>query len=465
MMKTIIVWFRNDLRVHDHPALAQAVQDADHVVPVFILNNVLLTGAKAGANRTRFLLECLQDLKQSLQDKGGDLVIRRGVAATELQKLAQQIAADAVYYTEDYTPFAVKRDATVHKNLTGTLEVRAFPGRLAIDTLDGLQTKSGTPHKVFTPFWKQWMNIERRDIAATPRLVTLPHKLDAGSLPTLKDIVKESDLSPHAITGGETAGRERLQTFLDEHIADYHQQQNDMAKNQTSRLSAYLHFGCLSPREIETMLPDNSGARAWHRQLCWREFYHYIVRAFPNVEQEFQERYRTLQWETNKTLLQAWQEGKTGYPVVDAGMRQLLQEGWMHNRARLIVGSFLTKDLWIDWREGEAHFMHWLIDGDIANNNGNWQWIASVGVDPAPVYRRLYNPTLQQKNFDPTGAYVRQFVPELQHVPDKYLAEPWTMPAEVQKEARCIIGTDYPHPVVDHKQARNAALEHYRSVR
>jgi len=211
------------------------------------------------------------------------------------------------------------------------------------------------------------------------------------------------------------------------------------------------------------MLPSSAGAAAWHRQLCWREFYHYILFKFPaNAQQEFQERYHDMKWDNNKIYLAAWQDGRTGYPVVDASMRQLLDEGWMHNRARLIVGSFLTKDLWLDWRLGEQHFMRLLIDGDESNNNGNWQWIASVGVDPAPVFRRLYNPSLQQKNFDPDGAYVRKFVPELKNVPDKYLAEPWTMPKDVQIDVGCIIGQDYPAPIVDHKAARVAALDHYR---
>ena len=208
----------------------------------------------------------------------------------------------------------------------------------------------------------------------------------------------------------------------------------------------------------------NEGADAWHRQLAWREFYHYIIFNFPsNAKQEFQERYRTLDWGHDKTLLTAWQDGQTGYPVVDASMRQLLQQGWMHNRARLIVGSFLTKDLWLDWRHGEQHFMRWLIDGDEANNNGNWQWIASVGVDPAPLFRRMYNPASQQKNYDPNGDYVRTFVPELKDVPDKYLSQPWTMPEAIQIASKCLIGKDYPAPIVDHAKARLEAFEHYRT--
>jgi deoxyribodipyrimidine photo-lyase len=212
------------------------------------------------------------------------------------------------------------------------------------------------------------------------------------------------------------------------------------------------------------MLPDNKGARAWHRQLCWREFYNNIIFNFPDTLHEFQEKYRELKWGNDKKLLEAWKNGQTGYPAVDAGMRQLLLEGWMHNRARLIVGSFLTKDLWLDWRLGETHFMHWLLDGDEANNNGNWQWIASVGVDPAPVYRRLYNPSSQRAKFDPDGIYVRRYVKELKDVPNKYLSEPWTMPEDIQKESKCIIGKDYPKPIIDHKEARLVALDNYRQI-
>ncbi len=464
LMKTIIVWYRNDLRIHDHPALATAHHDADTVVPVFILNDHLLKGGHASSNRNRFLLESLADLKQSLQARGADLVIRRGDAGQELQQLAKETGAEAVYYTADFSGYAIKRDKIVKAALaTSSVEFRSFPGRLAVSSLDKLHTKAGTPHKVFTPFWKNWQQIGRREIAITPRQLNLPKDIALGNLPKPETMTKASELSPNALPGGETTGRARLQDWLEHGIADYHQGNNDMAADATSRLSSYLHFGCLSAREIETLLPDIAGARAWHRQLAWREFYHYIIFKYPdNTTLEFQERYRGLQWGSDPKLLRAWQSGQTGYPAVDAAMRQLKSEGWMHNRARLIVGSFLTKDLWLDWRSGERHFMQWLIDGDQANNNGNWQWIASVGVDPAPVYRRLYNPTSQQTKFDPSGAYVRRYVPELQNVPDTYLAEPWTMPEDLQYEVGCVIGTDYPERVVDHKQARLATLEQYR---
>jgi deoxyribodipyrimidine photo-lyase len=464
-MKTIIVWFRNDLRIHDHPALIAAAQNAEQIVPVFIFNDRLLRGNHSSSNRNRFLIECLKDLKDSFKKTGADLALRSGEPQKVLIEICKEVSADAVYYTADYTPFSVKRDKRLKQSLEdNNIEFRSFPGRLCVSSLQKLQTKSGDPYKVFTPFWKQWGDVKRRELANTPVKLKLPVSVKLGALPNLETITKQADLSSNTIKGGESEGRTRLKSFLSTNLANYHQGNNDMASDSTSRLSPYLHFGCLSPREIETMLPYTKGARAWHRQLCWREFYNYIIFHYPDTNQEFQDKYRKLKWSQDEKLFSAWQEGKTGYPVVDAAMRQLKKEGWMHNRARLIVGSFLTKDLWLDWRLGESHFMHFLLDGDEANNNGNWQWIASVGVDPAPIYRRLYNPSLQQSNYDPSGEYVRRYLYELNDVPDEYLIEPWNMPSEVQEESKCIIGKDYPKPIVNHKQARQAALENYRSL-
>ena len=246
-------------------------------------------------------------------------------------------------------------------------------------------------------------------------------------------------------------------------MRDYVDGHDALGREGTSRLSAYLHFGCLSPREVEERLPAGDGARAFRRQLCWRDFHHHVLLHFPrNARSEFRDRYRgAIAWSRAQRPFDAWREGRTGYPLVDAGMRQLLREGWMHNRARMVVGSFLTKDLGIDWRWGERHFMRLLIDGDEANNNGNWQWIASVGTDPQPPSRRIYNPTRQLERFDPDGAYVRRNVPELRDVPARWLAEPWTMPDDVQRGCGCVIGRDYPAPIVDHAVARRQALERY----
>jgi deoxyribodipyrimidine photo-lyase len=446
--------------------LSHAVAEAGHIVPLFILDKSIYEGRHAGSNRNRFLIECLQDLRDSLREKGGDLIVREGHPQRVLEELINDTNADAVYYTADYSPAAVKRDKQLQDHFDeSNSEFRSFPGRLIVSSLSKIMTKGGTPHKVFTPFFKSWQTIGRRELARLPSKVSLPSNINLGSIPKIEELTVEKDLSEEVITGGETAARKALNKFISDGIDDYHQNSNDMAADKTSRLSPYLHFGCLSPLEIETKLPDSQGARAWHRQLAWREFYHYVLFYNPsNSKQEFQQKYRHLKWGSSKKLLNAWQEGKTGYPAVDAAMRQLNQEGWMHNRGRLIVGSFLTKDLWLDWRLGESYFMRMLLDGDQANNNGNWQWIASVGVDPAPVYRRLYNPASQRNKYDPTGDYVRRYIPELRNVPDKYLSEPWKMPKDVQRDSKCIIGKDYPEPIVDHKEARAAALNSYRSI-
>ncbi len=461
--RPIIVWFRADLRVHDHPALAAACRDAEQIIPLFVFDERILKGKFASSNRNRFLLECLKDLKHSLVEKGGNLVVRSGSPETILVELAKESDAKAVYYSGDFTPYALSRDKQIEDALKShDIEARSFGGKLAVTGVMNIKTTGGDPYRVFTPFWKSWANVRRRDVAQPPHSISLP-QLTVGSLPALDDLTTKAELSDAAAAGGETEARNALSAFLDENIDDYGSTHNDMGADQTSRLSPYLHFGCLSPREIETQLPDSAGARAWHRQLAWREFYYYVLYHYPHPGREFQERYRDMSWVQDEKSLQAWKDGQTGYPAVDAAMRQLRREGWMHNRGRLIVGSFLTKDLGIDWREGEAHFMQWLLDGDMANNNGNWQWIASVGVDPAPVFRRLYNPSSQRDKYDPDGTYVRTYVPELKDVPDNYLSEPWQMSDDEQAEYNCTIGKDYPEPIIDHKAARQEALERYRS--
>lgn len=466
-MSTIIVWFRNDLRVMDNPALTHATRTADRVVPVFILDESLLTGKHASANRNRFLIQSLIDLRDSLLAIGGDLIIREGRPETALGRLCDQTGANLVHYAEDYSLYASRRDDTVDTVLRRQgVHTKRFPGRLIMNGPQDLSTLSGSPYQVFTPFYRAWAALRRRDVFPAPRHIHLPTGLERGQLPDLASIANSNQLSPDAPVGGERAARVRFEAFLAGRIASYHLVNNDLALDATSKLSPYLHFGNVSPRELESRLPIGDGAAAWRRQLCWRDFYHYILAYYPeNARHAFQPRYRGLRWDTAPELLNAWRQGRTGYPLVDAAMRQLARTGWMHNRSRLIVGSFLTKDLWIDWREGERYFMQLLVDGDEANNNGNWQWIASVGVDPSPVYRRLYNPVTQHRTHDPASIYVRRYVPELARVPDEYICEPWTMPPGVQLASNCVIGTHYPAPIVDHMQARARALAEYAKFR
>ncbi|MFL5781472.1 MAG: cryptochrome/photolyase family protein [Thermoleophilaceae bacterium] len=456
---TAIVWFRRDLRVRDHPALRRALSAHDAVLPVFCLDDRLLRGRHASGPRARFMAEALGDLDRSLRERGSRLIVRREAPETALPALAREVGATAVYAGEDVGPFARARDRRVAE----ALELVLCPGLAAVDDLGAIRTGSGGPYTVFTPFHKSWERVARRAVLAAPRAIESPRVDEPGVVPAPADL---GGGVPEPLPGGETEGRQRLRNFLRGPIERYRDDHDVLGDDASSRLSPYLHFGCVSAREVEERLPAGRGAEAFRRQLAWRDFHHHVLLGFPrNAVEEMQERYRhRLDWSDDEGCFDAWCEGRTGYPLVDAGMRQLLREGWMHNRARLVVASFLTKDLGIDWRLGERWFMRMLLDGDEANNNGNWQWIASVGADPAPHYRRLYNPTRQMETLDPRGAYVRRYVPELRGVPDEYLREPWTMPAELQRECGCAIGTDYPAPIVDHREAREEALARYRAA-
>jgi deoxyribodipyrimidine photo-lyase len=464
-MKTSILWLRRDLRLHDHPALHAARADADRLVAVFVLDDRLLHGRHASGARTQFLLECLAGLDAELDRRGTRLVVRHGPPERELAALVDETGATELHFSADVTPFARGRGQAVADALSEFgVELHAHAGLYVADAPGEVRTKAGKPQTVFSPYHRAWLDDPRRDVLGAPhKLPPLPSGLAKGRLPSLASLGLEQDVTEPA-PGGERAGRQRMRAFLDGPVREYGEDHDALGRDNTSRLSPYLRFGCVSPRELEELLPRGDGADAFRRQLCWRDFYAQLLLHHPsNARVEFRERFRdAIDWEDDEDGFAAWTQGRTGFPLVDAGMRQLRREGWMHNRARLVVGSFLTKDLGIDWRRGERWFMRMLIDGDEANNNGNWQWIGSVGVDPQPVYRRIYNPARQQERHDPDGAYVRRYVPELAKVPDRYLAEPWTMPGDVQCTADCEIGADYPQPIVDHRAAREQALERYR---
>ena len=434
------------------------------MVPVFCFDDRLLHGRHASGARTQFLLESLADLHGSLRARGSRLVVRHGPPERELLQLAHEIDARAIHFTADIGPFARRRDRRVAEACRkGRIELAAHPGLTTIDDVTALRTQKGDPYTVFSPFHRAWLDARRRKAIGAPRkLPGLPSELRCGRLPRLQELGLEQEVA-EPLPGGERAGRERLRRFLAADLRGYGSDRDSLGEDKTSRLSPYLHMGCLSPREVEQRLSRGEGADAFRRQLCWRDFYHHVLYHFPrNARSEFQGRYRgSIRWSHAERAFEAWTRGCTGYPLVDAGMRQLRCEGWMHNRARLVVGSFLTKDLGIDWRWGERWFMRLLIDGDQANNNGNWQWIASVGVDPQPAFRRIYNPARHMERFDPRGSYVRRYVPELRSVPDEHLREPWAMPIEIQRRVGCVIGEDYAGPMVDHLAARQEALTRY----
>jgi deoxyribodipyrimidine photo-lyase len=467
MPSTCVVWFRRDLRVFDHPALRAAIAGADRVVGVFCLDERLLRNPKAPGPRIAFMLECLADLDRSLTERGSRLVIREGHPEQQVVEVARATGATEIHFTRDATPYARVRGRRVAAACADAqIGLVGHPGLWAVDDPAALVTDAGTPYQVFTPFYRRWLATPRRALLDAPESLGDPVEVDPGKLPSLAALGIDQAAS-RSIAGGERAASIRLREFIAGPLENYASGGHDaLGDDGTSRLSAYLRFGCVSPRQVEAQLDGGEAAEAFRRQLCWRDFYLDLIRLRPeNATLEQQPERRGIAWRQAPDDLDRWKAGLTGYPLVDAGMRELSASGFMHNRTRMLTGSFLTKHLGIDWREGERWFMALLVDGDPAVNNGNWQWIASVGSDSQPVGRRLLSPTRQQERFDPDGVYVRRWVPELRCVPNAHLAEPWRMPRDVALECGCVIGRDYPWPIVDHASARREALARYAATR
>jgi deoxyribodipyrimidine photo-lyase len=419
-----IVLFTRDLRVGDNPSLAAAAAEAEHVVPTFVFDDRILRSSFAAPNRMHFMVDCLVDLRSSLRGLGADLVVRRGDPVREVLALARAADADTVHLAGDVTAMARRREEQLAAVCAGAgIELRVHPGPTVVEP--GAVTPTGGDHyKVFTPYWKAWQSYPWRPVVPTPAALSLPPGLDAvGDLPDPADLV-DGLPSPGLAPGGESVGRSLMNRWVGDELASYDDGHDDLPGNRTSRLSPHLHFGCLSALEVATRLGPRPGGGAYVRQLCWRDFHHQVTAAFPAMATE-DYRDRGHDWRGEGEDFEAWATGATGYPIVDAGMRQLRLEGWMHNRARMITASFLTKDLHVDWRLGARHFLHWLVDGDIANNSGNWQWTAGTGNDTRP--NRVFNPLRQAERFDPQGDYVRRYVPELAGVEGKAVHTPWTL--------------------------------------
>ena len=419
-MKTAIVLFTRDLRVHDNPALTAATDEAERVLPLFVLDEALV--GSSGSNRLAFLGEALRDLARSL----GGLAVRRGDTVAEVVRVARTLDAATVFVAEDASAFAQRRERLLRERL----DVRVASSS-SIVGVGGLRTSSGGSYRVFTPYWRAWRRAPRRVALERPD-VRLPSKIDLGKLPDLG-----AGGSPDRVRGGECEGRRRLERFLAVGLAGYGDRADDLAADATSRLSPYLHFGCISPVELAHR---TAASDAFTRQLCWRDFFLQLLAATPSSEtHDF--RPRRAAWREDAEALEAWKLGRTGYPIVDAGMRQLREEGWLPNRSRLIVGSFLTKTLGVDWRHGASHFLELLVDGDAASNTGNWQWVAGTGADTRG--NRILNPLRQADRFDTRGDYVRRHVPELADIAGRAVHRPWLLDSAV----------DYPKRIVDHVDA------------
>lgn len=464
MASTTILWLRRDLRIHDHPALHAALASAELVLPVFVLDDGVFQGRWASADRTHAMLETLTELRASYEALGGTLAVRKGIPGEVLGQLAAEHGAKQVHATSDASPFAISRDALVARMLNaGGVELVRHAGLFCAD-ISKIKTKDGRPYAVFSPFGRNWAEAPRRDVLAAPPQVHSP-SVDPGMIPSVEDLGLERVLT-NPLPAGESAARARMDEWLSDGVERYKDLHNDVASS-TSRLSPYLHIGSLSARELEERVMEIPGAQpaAYRRQMAWRDFYAHVMLYSPtNTRTAYQPKFDALEWVDDPEGWKAWCEGTTGYPMVDAGMRELAATGFMHNRTRMVVGSFLTKDLHIDYRQGEAWFMKLLLDGDTSQNNGNWQWTASLGVDPQPYFKRIFNPILQQKKFDPDGVYVKRWIPELKDVPLKRLFEPWTMSEAEQEASGCVIDRDYPGPIVDHKLERLRAIERFRAV-
>jgi deoxyribodipyrimidine photo-lyase len=462
----VVHWFRSDLRVADNRALAAAAARARELILLFVLDEQLLRGAAQGAPRVRFLIDCLAALASDLERRGQRLVVRRGDPVAVLPRLVAEWRAERVTWNRDYGPYARRRDVRVR----GAVEALGAAVEEHLDRVlfegEQLRTRSGAPFRVFTPFRNAWwarFDAERPLPEPAPRLPGPAAGIGGGALPDAASLGFGGDATALPAPGAAAAAR-RLDRFLSAAIAGYARDRDRPDLDGTSRLSPYLRFGAISARRcvheaLECARAEpraRAGARKWIDELVWRDFHHAILAAHPHVlERSFRPEYDALRWEDDPAGFRAWCEGRTGYPFVDAAMRQLAATGWMHNRARMVVASFLTKDLLVDWRRGERFFLQRLVDGDPASNNGGWQWAASTGTDAQP-YFRIFHPVKQGLRFDPEGAYVRRFVPELRGVDARWVQRPWEAPT---------LPRDYPAPIVDHAERRLLALRRFESVR
>ena len=466
-----LVWFRRDLRLDDNPALTAAIERGGPVVALYVLDDEDAGDWRPGGASRWWLHRSLEALDKALSNAGSRLVLRRGKAAEVLDTLIDETGADAVYWNRRYEPWAKERDTGIKTALKKrAIEVESFKASLLYEPWE-ITTKQDTPFKVFSPFWRE---VQSKGDPAEP--LTAPKEIDSLSEAPAGDALEDWALLPttpdwagglrETWTPGEAGAAERLDWFLDEAIGDYKNKRNFPGIDATSALSPHLHFGEISPRRIwhaarlasearsnETM---DRGTASFLSEICWREFSYNLLFHNPDLpEVSLRREFEDFPWRTDAEGLKAWQRGLTGYPIVDAGMRQLWHTGWMHNRVRMIVASFLIKDLLIHWREGEAWFWDTLVDADLANNAASWQWVAGCGADAAP-YFRVFNPVRQSQKFDPDGAYIRRWIPELADVEGKAIHEPWTLEGGPPE--------GYPEPIVDHAEEREEALRRYQAV-
>ena len=468
-MSSALVWFRRDLRTHDHAALCQALAGHSAVHCAFVFDTTILDPLPRRDRRVEFILRAVEELDDALRLQGGGLIVRHGDPVVEVPRLAAELGVAAVFANRDYEPRAVARDAEVARRLQAAgCSFDDHKDQVIFERAEIL-TRTGKPFAVFTPYRNAWLKrLLPQDLAPFP-VEPLAAKLAPGPdrrLPTLAELGFETtDLATLRLPTGMSGAQALFRDFV-ERIDDYAVARDFPAVKGGSYLSPHLRFGTISIRQLAGWAHAHGGrgAETWLSELVWRDFYHALLWHHPGVVgHSFQPRFEALRWDEAPDLLAAWKEGRTGYPLVDAAMRQLLHAGWMHNRLRMVTASFLAKDLGLDWRQGEAWFAECLLDFDLAANNGGWQWAASTGCDAQPWFR-IFNPVTQSEKFDPDGRFIRRYVPELATVPGKFIHAPWTMDAATQSACGVVIGRDYPAPVVDHAAARARTLARYKAA-
>jgi deoxyribodipyrimidine photo-lyase len=468
---SILVWFRRDLRSYDHAALSHALRQSGTVYCAFIFDTDILDRLEDRQDRrVEFIWHSVRELHAALEGMGGGLIVRHGGARQMVPELARELGVHAVYANRDYEPEAIMRDAAVEEALAADgIELVSFKDQVIFER-DQLLSGSNRPYTVFTPYKNAWLkrvgdaDLQLHPVAEHAGALARP---PAASLPSLQALgFQHTDLATLDIKPGMTGAAASWRAF-EEQLSAYDRLRDLPALNATSQLSAHLRFGTCSVRELarRAYYASGRGAHIWLSELVWREFFQMILFFHPRViHQAYRAEFDAIAWPGSDAHFAAWCEGRTGYPIVDAGMRQLNQTGFMHNRVRMIVASFLVKDLLIDWRRGERYFAKELLDYDLAANNGNWQWAASTGCDAQP-YFRIFNPVSQSQKYDPDGAYIRRWVPELAALDNRDIHTPWNLTPIEQQACGVVIGRDYPAPIVDHALARAQALELFKSAR
>ena len=472
-----IVWLRQDLRLGDNPALRAALDTKRPLIFLFVLDDETPGRWRIGGASRWWLHRSLEALSADVSKRGGVLVLRRGNAAGVVPAVARETKAEAVFWNRCYEPYAIKRDAAIKEALrVKGVTVESSNGGLLFEPWT-VKTKTNEPYKVFTPFWRACQQMQPRAPLPSPKkLPGWPGKIASDKLaswdllPTKPNWAKSFE--PEWRTG-EAGALAALHSFIEDKLALYPEGRDQLGENGTSRLSPHLHWGEISPVQIHAAVTSAAhdsaalqrGADKFMAEIGWREFSTNLLFHWPTLpEANWRDQFDAFAWRDDDEALEAWRRGRTGYPVVDAAMRELWVTGYMHNRARMIAASFLIKHLLIDWRRGEEWFWDTLLDADLANNAASWQWVAGSGADASP-YFRIFNPVTQGERYDADGGYVRRWLPELAALPDEFIHTPWKAPAAVLSKAGVTLGETYPHPIVDHAQARARALGAYAALK